>query len=141
MITFVPEFVNGDAEKANLFDVVDHIIAVGGMIGYDHLGLGSDFDGMMAAAKGLDGVDRFPHLVAAMLARDVKESDIEKVLGLNLIRVMGEVEEAAREVFKTVRPLEEEVAPIINDETMALLQKMFPDAERPREKNKGNGDA
>ena len=134
MITFVPEFVNNDSESANIFDIVDHIIAAGNKIGYNHLGLGSDFDGMLAAIDGVEGVDRFPHLVAAMLAKGINEADIEKVLGLNLIRVLSEVEQAAREVKKDVSPLEEDVAPIINDETMALLQKMFPDAEGPREK-------
>lgn len=75
--------------------VVDHILYVAEMIGYDHVGIGSDFDGMLAGPEGLDDVSRFLELVADLFQRGVSEDRIERIVGLNLLRVMKEVEDVA----------------------------------------------
>jgi membrane dipeptidase len=75
--------------------VADHIVYVGETIGYDHVGIGSDFDGMLEGPDGLDDVSQFPALVEDLLLRGVSESDIQKILGLNILRVLKQVEDIA----------------------------------------------
>src|SRR5689334_19404062 len=75
--------------------VVDHIVYVGETIGYDHVGIGSDFDGMLEGPDGLDDVSHFSALVEDLLRRGVSESNVQKVLGLNILRVLKEVEDIA----------------------------------------------
>jgi membrane dipeptidase len=72
--------------------VVDSIMHVGATIGYAHVGIGSDFDGMLEGPPDLDDTSCFPGLVEEMLRRGVEEEDVKGVMGLNLIRVMREVE-------------------------------------------------
>jgi membrane dipeptidase len=71
-----------------LIDHVDHAIRVAGV---DHVGLGSDFDGIDAVPVGMEDVTRMPAITEALLSRGYAPQDIEKVLGLNLLRVMREV--------------------------------------------------
>lgn len=82
-------------DNATRSQVVDHILYAAERIGYDHVGIGSDFDGMLEGPEGLDDVSRFPELVAGLLQRGVGEERIEKIVSLNLLRVMKEVEDVA----------------------------------------------
>lgn len=82
---------------AHLNDVLDHIDHVVGLVGVDHVGLGSDFDGVGDTLPvGLKHVGETPNLVQGLIDRGYSESDIRKILGENLLRVWGEVEKAAR---------------------------------------------
>ncbi|KAJ0418008.1 renal dipeptidase family [Aspergillus carlsbadensis] len=96
MICFLRELVDptGGA-NATCSQVVDHILHAGAQVGFDHVGIGSDFDGMLEGPEGLDDVSAFPELVAQLLQRGVAESDVEKIAGLNILRVMKEVEDVA----------------------------------------------
>lgn len=76
----------------SIASVVDAIVHVGATIGYGHVGIGSDFDGMLEGPPDLDDTSCFPGLVEEMLRRGVPEEEVKGVMGLNLIRVMGEVE-------------------------------------------------
>ncbi|MFI5156291.1 MAG: dipeptidase [Chitinophagales bacterium] len=67
--------------------LIDHIDYIVKLVGVDYVGLGSDFDGSESTPKGLDGVDDFPKITAALLQRGYKEKDIKKILGGNFIRV------------------------------------------------------
>jgi membrane dipeptidase len=58
----------------------------------DHVGLGSDFDGVSEAPTGLDGVDKFPALLAELARRGWSDDDLAKVAGGNLLRVMAQAE-------------------------------------------------
>ena len=85
--------------KANpvgtLADVVAHVqhaVRVGGI---DHVGLGSDFDGVFALPAGLQDVSMYPNLVEALLAAGFSEADVEKILGGNVLRVWREAERVA----------------------------------------------
>ena len=60
-----------------------------------HVGLGSDFDGMLSGPEGLDDVSAYPDLVAELLRRGLSEEDVSQVCGLNVIRVWKEVERVA----------------------------------------------
>ena len=76
-------------------DVADHIDHVVDLVGVEHVGLGSDFDGVFALPAGLQDVDDYPNLVAELLRRGYAEDDIAKILGGNLLRVWDEVERVA----------------------------------------------
>lgn len=97
MICFIPSLVEpGGGEGATLEQVVEHVLYVGRRIGYAHVGIGSDFDGMLNGPKGLEDVTRYPQLVAELARRGLSREQLGQVLGLNMLRVMREVEEVAR---------------------------------------------
>ena len=60
--------------------------------GIDHVGLGSDFDGVSNVPEGLSDVSQYPGLVAELLRRGHSEDDVRKILGENILRVWEEVE-------------------------------------------------
>jgi membrane dipeptidase len=67
--------------------------------GVDHVGLGSDFDGVSGAMpEGIDSAADLPRITQALLDRGYSEKDIHKILGGNLLRVFGEVERVSREM-------------------------------------------
>jgi membrane dipeptidase len=59
--------------------------------GIDHVGIGSDFDGVSGPPNGLDDVSKMPALIAVLLKRGYKEHDVKKILGENTLRVIREV--------------------------------------------------
>ena len=80
----------------SLIEHIDHIAKVAGV---DHVGLGSDFDGVSGATpQGIDSAVDLPKITQALLDRGYSESDIHKILGGNLLRVFGEVERVSREM-------------------------------------------
>jgi membrane dipeptidase len=81
---------------SSLIDHIDHIAKVAGV---DHVGLGSDFDGMSGATpQGIDSAADLPKITQALLDRGYSADDIRKVLGGNLLRVFGEAERVSREM-------------------------------------------
>jgi membrane dipeptidase len=79
-----------------LIDHIDHIAKVAGV---DHVGLGSDFDGVSGATPvGMDSAADLPKITQALLDRGYSADDIRKVLGGNTLRVFGEVEKVSREM-------------------------------------------
>ena len=83
------------APKATLSQVADHIAHVRDVAGVDHVGVGSDFDGITTTPDGLEDVSKFPDLIAELLRRGWTAQDIRKLAGLNLLRVMSEEERVA----------------------------------------------
>ncbi|MEO1087207.1 MAG: dipeptidase [Acidobacteriota bacterium] len=84
---------------ATLDDVVAHIDHVVQLVGVDHVGLGSDYDGVGdSLPTGLKDVSDFPNLIAALLEKGYSEADIEKILSGNLMRVWRRVDEVAAEM-------------------------------------------
>ena len=82
---------------ATVDDVLDHIDRAVELAGIDHVGIGSDYDGVGDSLPvGLKDVSSYPNLVDGMLGRGYSEADIEKVLGGNLMRVWSAVEAHAR---------------------------------------------
>ncbi|MGH9913827.1 MAG: membrane dipeptidase, partial [Pyrinomonadaceae bacterium] len=82
--------------------VIDHIDYIAKLIGVDHVGLGSDFDGIPSVPVGLEDVSKFPEITYGLLQRGYAEKDIQKILGGNLVRVLGEAERVARKSGKTI---------------------------------------
>lgn len=83
------------APRAGIDDVVAHIQHVRDVAGIDHVGLGGDFDGVGSLPDGLEGVDAYPRLLAALMANGWTEADIRKLAGENVLRVMRRVEAVA----------------------------------------------
>lgn len=84
---------HGPYPFADLNDVLDHIDHVVRLVGVDHVGIGSDYDGVGdSLPTGLKDVAAYPNLVNGLLARAYSEADIEKILGENLLRVWAAVE-------------------------------------------------
>lgn len=83
---------------ATLNDVLDHFDHIIELVGIDHVGIGSDFDGVGDSLPiGLKGVDDYPNLIRGFIDRGYNNRDIEKILGGNLMRVWSEVERYAVE--------------------------------------------
>ncbi len=76
--------------------IVEHMDHVVKLVGADHVGLGSDFDGAVMP-QGMEDCSKLPRLTEALLRRGYSESDIRKILGENLLRVMAEAERVSRE--------------------------------------------
>jgi membrane dipeptidase len=80
---------------ATLAQIADHVEHIRQVAGVDHVGLGSDFDGIEDAPVGLDGVDKYPALLEELMRRGWTDADIAKLAGENVLRVMAAVEKAA----------------------------------------------
>ena len=72
---------------ARIVDHIDHIVK---LVGIDHVGIGSDFDGVQATTSDLSTVADLPNLTKELLKRGYSESDVDKILGGNMLRVMEE---------------------------------------------------
>jgi membrane dipeptidase len=70
---------------ARIVDHIDHIVK---LVGVDHVGIGSDFDGVQASASDLANVAQLPNLTRELLQRGYSEADVDKILGGNMLRVM-----------------------------------------------------
>ncbi len=80
---------------ATLAQVADHIEHIRLLAGADHVGLGSDFDGIEDAPAGLEGVDKYPALLVELMKRGWTDADVAKLAGGNVLRVMAEAERVA----------------------------------------------
>ena len=88
------------APKATLAQAADHIEHVRQLAGIDHVGIGSDFDGITATPAGLEGVDTYPVLLAELLRRGWTDEEVEKLAGLNVLRAFREAEKVAERLRK-----------------------------------------
>ena len=120
MVTFVPGFISQEvadfnarpeaerkgmtAPRATLSQVADHIDHIRKVAGIDHIGLGGDFDGITDVVAGLEDVSKYPDLTAELLRRGYKDEDIKKIIRLNVLRVMRQVEKVAAGLQKTRQP-------------------------------------
>ena len=82
-----------------LIDHIDHIAKVAGV---DHVGLGSDFDGVSSLPVGIEDVAKLPVITYELLRRGYSEKDVRKILGENFLRAFGEAERVARNASRTV---------------------------------------
>jgi len=84
------------APRATIADAADHIDHIKQVAGIDHIGLGSDFDGITQVVLGLDDVSKYPALTAELLRRGYSDADVKKITGQNILRVWRQVEQVAR---------------------------------------------
>ncbi len=80
---------------SDLIDHIDHMVKVAGV---DHVGLGSDFDGVDCSPQGIDSAADLPKITEALSQRGYKASDIDKILGGNLMRVFADVEKVSKQI-------------------------------------------
>lgn len=99
---------NDDGKEATLSDVADHILHIATTIGWEHVGLGSDFDGIQATPQGLEHIGKYPDLLKELLRRGAKDEELEALVGGNLLRVWEEVERVAEEMKDEGRPVLED---------------------------------
>jgi membrane dipeptidase len=121
MVNFSPDFVSCTAStkdsglpdfypaNSTIKHVVTHIKYIGDLIGYNHVGLGSDFDGIPSTPEGLDDVSKFPDLVAEMLNVGISDEDASKVVGGNILRVWTEVDRVAKSLQEKGKPAEDDL--------------------------------
>ena len=114
MISFIRKLT--DPDQPTLNRVVDHIQHVGERIGYQHVGIGSDFDGVMETTQGLEDVSRFPFLVAELLRRGVPENLVRDIVGPNVLRVLDAVEGVSARMIKGKEEILQDVIEPIWDE-------------------------
>ena len=86
---------------------------IGEKIGFDHVGIGSDFDGIPTTPQGLEDVSKFPDLIAELLRMGLTDEDAAKVVGRNVLRVWADVDSvAARMQSEGVLPAEDTIEKI-----------------------------
>ena len=94
-ICFGSEFIAEKKKYPNLVvtvkDVADHIDRVKELVGIDHVGIGSDYDGWRNFPVGLEDTSTYPNLIKELLNRDYTKEEIKKIFGGNLLRVWREV--------------------------------------------------
>ena len=114
MVNFSPDFISctpslpeSDTgippfypQNNTLHQVARHVVHIGSLIGYDHVGVGSDFDGILDTPVGLEDVSKFPDLVAELLRMGLRDEDAGSVVGGNVLRVWGEVERLGEKMMR-----------------------------------------
>ncbi len=120
MVPFVPGFVSPavkaysdsspawraahPAPRATIADVANHIDHIRQVAGVDHVGIGSDFDGITETVQGLEDVSTFPALFLELARRGWTEADLRKLAGENLLRVMTQAEQVAARLSRERAP-------------------------------------
>lgn len=94
---------SGPRPRVNWERIVDHIDHAVKLVGADHVGLGSDFDGG-SMPEGMKDATQLPKITEALLRKGYKESDIRKILGENTVRLLADVERAAVQLKAEKRP-------------------------------------
>ncbi|XP_048511025.1 dipeptidase 1 isoform X2 [Athalia rosae] len=123
MVSFYPHFISC-GEKSTLQDVATHINHIRKVAGIDHIGIGAGYDGINLTPVGLEDVSKYPDLFAELLARGWSEKDVQKLAGLNLIRVFKAVEQVRdRMAGEGIEPLEEEIP---RDDVIGRLYCRYP---------------
>ena len=93
MQLFYPPYLDVSEEpRATIQDVADHIEHIRNVAGIDHVGIGSDFDGIPTYVSGLEDVSTYPTLFVELVRRGWSDDDLRKLAGRNLLRVMLEAE-------------------------------------------------
>jgi membrane dipeptidase len=88
------------APHAQLPQVADHIDHIRQVAGIDHIGLGSDFDGVTSTPDFLSSVSDYPFLLAELLRRGYSDEDVKKIAGLNVLRALRQAETVAARLQK-----------------------------------------
>jgi membrane dipeptidase len=103
MVTFVPGFLTSN-DEATIADVADHIDHIANVAGVDHVGIGSDYDGIDSTPVGLEDVSTFPALFAELSRRGWTEDELAKLAGENVLRAWREAETVARQLQREREP-------------------------------------
>jgi membrane dipeptidase len=105
----------GKLSRGTYRDVADHIDHIVKVAGIDHVGIGSDFDGITMSPVGLEDVSSYPRLTDELLRRGYSETDVHKVLGANALRAFRQAGEVARRLQASTPPEVDEIKPTRRD--------------------------
>ncbi|MDI3533847.1 MAG: rane dipeptidase [Thermosediminibacterales bacterium] len=78
-------------KEKNLEDFLDHIDYISQLVGIDHIGLGMDFDGIDYCPRGVGSVEKAPNITRGLVYRGYTDEQVQKILGLNFLRVFNEI--------------------------------------------------
>ena len=92
--------------KSTLKQVADHIDHIKNVVGVDYIGIGGDYDGVSSLPLGLEDVSTYPALFAELLSRGYTEEELEKIAGLNMLRIMRGMEDVAERLRLEMEPSE-----------------------------------
>ncbi|QPG75179.1 hypothetical protein FOA43_002528 [Brettanomyces nanus] len=108
-INFFPIFIRQHGNQdATIEDAVDHIKYIVNKIGWDHVGLGSDFDGIPHGPKGLENTSKYPDLIKKVWeVTGASDEEIAKLMGMNVLRVWKDCERVSAQLEKLETPLVE----------------------------------
>jgi membrane dipeptidase len=99
----------GRPPMSALIDHIDHMVKVAGA---EHVGIGSDFDGVPCLPEGIDSVGDLPKITQALAERGYTEKQLRGILGENLLRVFADVEKTAREIQSETNPDKRKEVPL-----------------------------
>jgi membrane dipeptidase len=91
---------HGRGERGTIHTLIDHIEHIIDVAGVDHVGIGSDYDGVTMLPTQLEDASSYPYITQALLDRGHSAEDIRKILGGNMMRVMRGTEETAKRLAK-----------------------------------------
>jgi membrane dipeptidase len=98
--------------RGTIGDVADHIDHIVKVAGIDHVGIGSDFDGINSWPVGLEDVSCYPRLTEELVRRGYSEADIHKILGGNVLRAFREAGRVAERLQRTTKPEVDQPRPV-----------------------------
>ena len=90
-LNFYPLFLGSQSQVISLRNVIEHLEHAVSITGIDHVGLGSDFDGIAQVPLGLEDATKFPVIIEELLRLGWPESDVKKIMGGNFLRVLQQV--------------------------------------------------
>ncbi|KAF4090959.1 hypothetical protein AMELA_G00031560 [Ameiurus melas] len=125
MVNFYSDFI-ACTPKSNVSLLADHFNYLKHVIGAEHIGIGSDYDGARGFPRGLEDVSKYPALIGELLSRNWSEADLAGVLRLNFLRVFDKVEKIRDELRNTL-PSEVSI-PFAEAQNECRLVLMHPDS-------------
>lgn len=110
MVVFLKEFLNvKNPEQASIYDVVDHILYIADICGWECVGIGSDFFGAALAPIGLEDVSKYPSLIELLMQHGATDEQVRMLVGDNILRAWGAAEKRGWEIRNSgEKPAEEE---------------------------------
>jgi membrane dipeptidase len=99
----------GRPPMSALIDHIDHMVKVAGA---EHVGIGSDFDGVPCLPEGINSVADLPKITQALAERGYTEKQLQMILGENLLRVFADVEKTAKQIRAETNPDKRSEVPI-----------------------------
>ncbi|TPX16467.1 uncharacterized protein E0L32_003761 [Thyridium curvatum] len=106
MVPFVSFFFRtDDTGGASIHDVADQILYIADLIGWEHVGLGSDFDGSDSMVRGMEDTSKYPDLIQLLMKRGATDKQIRLLVGENILRVWTAVEKHAQRAQSTLGEL------------------------------------
>ena len=88
--------------KTPLSVLIDHFDHIAKVAGIDHVGIGSDFDGIPTVPIEMEDISKLPNLTYELLKRGYSEADVRKILGENFLRAFGEAERVSQSMSRTI---------------------------------------